>query len=386
MAGSNKALVIDVETTTFAKGNPFSRKNELCYIGYGTADEPHVLAAPFDRVGIESLRAAILDADVIVGFNIKFDLHWLERYGITEWKQKRIWDLQIWEFLHSSQTKRMPSLRQSLQDWKLPSKVDIINEEYWSKGIDTPDIPQDLMVSYTKQDVVSEYLLFDSQRTATDGKSKSFRRLLALCNRDLLVLQEMEYSGQRFNSEAALAEAARVNLERDRVLWALRNFAGHRHFNPGSTDHVSALLFGGMVEIEWKIPYLRVTRKGEEKLGFRHFREQKQYERLVKPVERYKLKKDGLYSTSNEHLRSIRGNKHVRSILELLDRFAATDKLLSTYLCKLPALISEKDWEPDTIHGQFNQCVAVTGRLSSSSPNRQNEPPEVKRFYETTFA
>lgn len=386
MAGSSKALVIDVETTTFEKGNPFSRKNELCYIGYGTADEPHVLAAPFDRVGIESLRAAILDADVIVGFNLKFDLHWLERYGITEWKQKRVWDLQIWEFLASSQQQKMPSLSQSLKRWKLPEKYTAVASEYWDKGIDTPDIPQDLMLLYTKTDVATEYLLYEAQNGASSGLSKSFRRLLALCNRDLLVLQEMEWNGQRFNSEAALAEAARVNMERNRILWSLRDLAGHHHFNPGSVDHVSALLFGGVVEIKWEIPYLRVTRKGEEKLGFRHFSETKRYERLVKPVERYKLKKDGLYSTSNEHLRSLRGNKHVRSILEQLDRFAATDKLLGTYLLKIPALISSKDWEPDTVHGQFNQCVAVTGRLSSSNPNRQNEPPEVKRFYESVFS
>lgn len=47
------------------------------------------------------------------------------------------------------------------------------------------------------------------------------------------------------------------------------------------------------------------------------------------------------------------------------------DKLLGTYIDKLPECVCEKD---NRLHAHFNQVGAGTGRLSSSSPNLQNIP------------
>ena len=41
-------------------------------------------------------------------------------------------------------------------------------------------------------------------------------------------------------------------------------------------------------------------------------------------------------------------------------------------------MIEEKAWEPNIIHGQLNQCVAATSRLSATQPNQQNIPPKMK--------
>jgi len=51
--------------------------------------------------------------------------------------------------------------------------------------------------------------------------------------------------------------------------------------------------------------------------------------------------------------------------------FRRISKLKSTYVDALPRLI---DSRTGRIHGQFNQTVAATGRLSSSNPNLQNIP------------
>jgi DNA polymerase I-like protein with 3'-5' exonuclease and polymerase domains len=41
--------------------------------------------------------------------------------------------------------------------------------------------------------------------------------------------------------------------------------------------------------------------------------------------------------------------------------------------------MEEKHWG-DYLHGQYNQVVARTGRLSSSQPNLQNQPAEVDQY------
>ena len=43
------------------------------------------------------------------------------------------------------------------------------------------------------------------------------------------------------------------------------------------------------------------------------------------------------------------------------------------------SVMETKGWD-GSIHGQFNQVVARTGRLSSSAPNMQNTPPELDKL------
>lgn len=51
------------------------------------------------------------------------------------------------------------------------------------------------------------------------------------------------------------------------------------------------------------------------------------------------------------------------------------EKLLSTYVKALPEIVSKKT---NRIHTSFNQTIAITGRLSSTSPNLQNIPIRTK--------
>ena len=90
----------------------------------------------------------------------------------------------------------------------------------------------------------------------------------------------------------------------------------------------------------------------------------------------------GKPSTSEEVLTELAESYEVpRLILE----FRAMNKLLTTYIEKLPKLIN-----PTTgrLHGGFNQDGTVTGRLSSSDPNLQNIPVRTEdgRMVRTGFA
>jgi DNA polymerase-1 len=55
----------------------------------------------------------------------------------------------------------------------------------------------------------------------------------------------------------------------------------------------------------------------------------------------------------------------------VIEEWREYSKLLNTYLLPLPSLISERDGR---LHTTFNQTVAATGRLSTTSPNLQSIP------------
>jgi DNA polymerase-1 len=73
------------------------------------------------------------------------------------------------------------------------------------------------------------------------------------------------------------------------------------------------------------------------------------------------------YSTDTRVLRGLRDS---HPIVPVIEEWREYSKLLNTYLGPLPSLIG-----PDgRLHTTFNQTVASTGRLSTSSPNLQSIP------------
>ena len=70
-------------------------------------------------------------------------------------------------------------------------------------------------------------------------------------------------------------------------------------------------------------------------------------------------------------------NKIVKDIIENLLEYRKIQKLLTTYIEKLPNEINPKTGK---IHCSFNQYGTVTGRMSSSSPNLQNIPSKNKEI------
>lgn len=81
-----------------------------------------------------------------------------------------------------------------------------------------------------------------------------------------------------------------------------------------------------------------------------------------------KKTESGNLSTDNEVLEGLsRGGYKLATYLLKIRKYA---KLLSTYVEKLPEIMKVDG----KIHGDFNICGTVTGRLSSSGPNLQNIP------------
>lgn len=90
------------------------------------------------------------------------------------------------------------------------------------------------------------------------------------------------------------------------------------------------------------------------------------FTKLQLPTAGIKRGKTG-YSTGQSELDKLRGQ---HPIIELIEKTRELAKLKNTYVDTLP----EQTDDNDRIHTLFNQDVAPTGRLSSTSPNLQNIP------------
>jgi len=388
-----KYLVIDTETTCLKlhhkklNGNPYSIINSLVAVGlldHSGGYHDYLIEYEDNPYGqaLKSIQQLVDEHESIVLFNAKFDMHWLTRYGIS-FEGKRIFDVQLVEFILSNQANRSPSLNQTALDYSLEGKLDIVKEEYWDKGIDTEQIPTNILLGYLKQDVLQTHLIFKEQLKSITNKNRS---LISVANQDLKVLFEIEKNGMLFNVEQALEEAEEKQKEIDYLTTDLQRAVDFPQFNPDSNDHLSAVLYGATIIVPHKEivgVYKTGPRAGEVKYGW--FQQSYTLPGLVKPLRGSELKKEGFYSTNASTLQSLRGNAHFKKVIKMIIRKAELSKLVGTYLKGIPTLIEDMDWDPGMIHGQLNQCIAITGRLSSSKPNLQNFDKGISYLFATRY-
>ena len=193
------------------------------------------------------------------------------------------------------------------------------------------------------------------------------------------------YTQKTLGSEYKFAGFIDKDIERlDRLLYDNHNCDS---LNLNSVDHLSAFLYGGSIRLRRRVPcgYFKTgPRAGEPKERWEDY--EVEFPRLVRPLKGSELAKEGLYSTDESTLRSLKGSKKAMEVIELLLKRAELEKRVSTYYRGLLKLREECKWKRGMIHGQLNQCVARTGRLSSSRPNLQNFDGEIKQLFYSRFA
>jgi DNA polymerase-1 len=84
-------------------------------------------------------------------------------------------------------------------------------------------------------------------------------------------------------------------------------------------------------------------------------------------------------------LASLKAKGKARELIDSLLKRGSLEKLRGTYLHGLPKLIQTMDWVEDTLHGTLNQCVAITGRLSSTKPNLQNIDGNIGYLFKSRY-
>ena len=384
-----RSLTLDVETTISNKGNPFDETNKLCYVGL-LGSTPRTISIEYGdepyRHKLDEIQKEIDESEILVGFNIKFDLHWLRKYGIN-FVGKRVWDCQLVHFILTGQQYPYPSLNGVSAYYDLGSKLDVVATEYWGNKIDTPNIPKDILEEYLIGDLQLTQKVYEKQIEEFAVSTKPMQRLISLHNQDLIILQEMEFNGLLFdeNSSNRLAKELVDQIEIiDKILFEYHELV---EFNPNSTEHVSSLLYGGTIKVRRRevIGVFKTgTRMGQQKE--RWVEHEITFPRLINPIKGSELAKEGFFSTDDQTLKSLKTrSKYGKDLVEVLVTRATLEKRLSTYYKGLVDLRKEMNWHEGRLHGQLNQCVARTGRLSSSKPNLQNFDGEIKTLFGSRY-
>jgi DNA polymerase I-like protein with 3'-5' exonuclease and polymerase domains len=336
----------------------------------------------FDAIDfLAELRAYLQQAKLIVGFNLKYDLNAIRRYGLVPPDRIRVWDCQTAEFIIEGQKNPYPSLNYCLAKYGLGQKDDKI-AEYWALGIDTPDIPVDELRVYGNLDVDLTYKLYLKQQEIMTEKQKKLCTVMGL---DLLVLADMEWNGVKFDTELCKEKADETAKELKVITDELLEYCPTKNINLDSGHQLSCLLYGGAFELtsisgSELLTYKSGARKGQEYEKKYYATTVVECPRRFDPIRGSETRLVStvggttypVFQTSEDVLKKLRKpTKQHRRIIELLLKRAELAKLMDTYYGKLPGLLEKMEWG-EYLHGQYNQCVAATGRLSSSAPNMQN--------------
>ena len=374
-----KTLTGDYECTTSNKGNPFDGQNTAVCFAYQIDEETPRAVDIKTAIGtLSSLSSSILH----IFFNAKFDIHWHRKCGYNA--IHHVWCVQLAEFYLSGQRLPYPSLEDTAHKYNLGAKLDVVKLEYWDKGINTDQIPQEILYNYACQDVSLTYQIYLKQVEQFKQNPKLYALFKIACQ-DLLILEEMEWNGLRYSKDLCLSRADEVRSKLDAIDVELCKLYPDLVINFNSGDQLSAFLYGGTIYSIRREPvgvYKTGPRVGQPR--FRLVESVDTLPRLIEPLPRSELQKEGYYRTDEGTLRKLKGKAAKKYVPLLLER-SKLEKLLGTYYEGIPDLAEKMNWEPGYIHGQFNQVVAATGRLSSSKPNLQNFAGAIEDIFITRF-
>ena len=452
MFRGKRITVLDIETTitppkgwekgqSLLKGgnpSPYLPTNKLVSVHYG---EGHMLAFAndFNALKHKKVLQDVLDTtDLLVGFNIKFDLSWLLECGFTYTGE--IWDCQLAEYILSRQTMIQPSLDEVATHYGLSLKLDVVKEQYWKKGINTDAIPLDILATYGYQDVELTKQIFNKQLTELEEEeNKGLIPTIELTNEFCIVLTDMERKGVAIDRDYLQELKQETEQEIDLLYGELQDIIydvmGDTPINMNSPDEMSQLVYSrkildkkawardiGLTPNQNKFERILLLKR----LGSRYFlnlvtsnmkiikrtdaKECKAcggyggYQKTKKDGTPYKNETKckacvgtGIYYKEKSIIGGLRVTPHQTYITangfstskEIIDLLCEKDKMskrAKEFLTKYKRYNALKTYlstfiaginnniQGNILHSTFQQARTATGRLSSAAPNIQNFP------------
>jgi len=223
-------------------------------------------------------------------------------------------------------------------------------------------------------------------------------KLFKIQCKDLLVLLEMESNGILFHTESALEYASKLQEQLDELLYKFQQILNSDVPSITSNDDISTVLYGGTIIETIRIPagYIK-SGKRTGQVRYICDKVEHKFPQLVKPLKNTETKKshsriaDGKaeqhtqWEVNEPVLRKLKATGDARKLIDIILEYNKLEKLRGTYLQGYSDLITKMGWEHNMLHGGLNQCVAVTGRLSSNKPNLQNADKNTKKFMLTRY-
>lgn len=439
-----RTLTFDLETTTKKSykrvANPFDPNNYIVAIGW-KYDDNKAQYKYYDSYHKEPVLPSLKDVDILVGFNTKFDLLYVWNEPELQAFLKRggkIYCGQYMEYLLEGMDREahMVSMNKIADKYGGGLKIDAV-KEMWEAGIDTPDIPKDLLIDYLVgdgKDIVGDidntYRIYKGQLERVKSMHPNFYIMFEHRMDGLLATTEMEYNGMHVDvnigEDIRTSVANRLN-EIDKELEQYIPKDLPFEFNWGSGQHKSAIIFGGTIKYQkWEqhkdeegnLLYAQKTvkyplvngepvescsfeeqdkYKGGKNKGLGKFKNVKvddldkpkgaqkdffyTFEGYTKPEEKWATKtvdsKGKPFYTTDKDTIKILGNRDI-PFLKLLSERAKLSKDLGTYYYEIDSKGNKKGMltlvDNGIIHHKLNHVNTVTSRMSSSDPNLQNLP------------
>ncbi|MDX1958836.1 MAG: DNA polymerase I [Leptospiraceae bacterium] len=333
----SKAKLICVDTETTSKdpmlaeilGVSFSIEEQKGY--YVSLSHPKSF---FNSINVDieealKLLKPILENPKIVkiGQNIKYDLLVLSNYGIEI--SPISFDTMLASYILHPESRRhgMDDLAEDFLEYKTITYDDLTGTG--KKRKELFEVEPERVAEYAAEDADITLRLYNTLKPMIEDHDKN--GVLEKIEVPLIfVLKEMEKTGILIDKPYFQKLSKDFQKELQKQIDKIYKVAG-KEFNIASTKELQKVLFEDL-----KLPTEKKTQTG--------------------------------FSTDHSVLESLR-DKH--PIIEMLLNHRKYSKLLNTYIDVLPLMINPKTGR---IHTNYNQTIAVTGRLSSTDPNLQNIP------------
>ncbi len=325
-----KEFCFDTETTSIN-----AREAELVGMSFSYVEgEAYYVPVPEDKEEVmkilNSFRSVFEDEKIAkIGQNVKFDMLVLKNYEIEV--KGDIYDTMLAHYILEPDTRHnMDVLAENYLNYSPVSIETLIGKKGSAQG-NMRNVSIKKVVEYAGED--ADITLQLKKKFESMIREKGMEKLFSEVEIPLIhVLADMEFEGVRVDRDILDQLSVELEEESNKYEKEIYELAGVR-FNIGSPKQLGEVLF--------------------EKL---------------KLVDKPKKTKTKQYATGEDILTGLANDHPIAG--KILD-YRELQKLKSTYVDALPALISTLDGR---IHTSYNQAVAATGRLSSTNPNLQNIP------------
>ncbi len=260
-------LILDIECS-WTKGlndkrpnpSPYLATNQLVSVGVKEVNKGEVIYLVFNHNDFKydhfndakkALQSLLDSAKVVIGHNLKFDMSWLYTCGFKY--DGELYDTMIAEYVFAKGQKTPLSLDECCKRYELPQKSDVLGD-YRDRGINTHEVPLDLLIEYGKNDIlITEQLYLKQQELiATNTDCKYMEKAIVLMNKTLPVLIDMERNGICIDMQELDSVEKDYRTEYDKLKHELQQIVvdkmGHTIINPESPEHLSWVLYSRKVK------------------------------------------------------------------------------------------------------------------------------------------
>lgn len=384
-------IAFDTETTMLCPigfpANPAYQANDVVLAGWQFHDlvknKTHDIRIANNLTPLEKWLKIHGNETLLVGHNIKFDLSYLFR-TLDRKHVPYVWDTGLYQYLHSGQKDRNPSLEYTAGAWGVPfTKDDKIKKYFESNTVP----PEHLLKPYLYDDVDTTFKLFEKQSDDLDSsyKTEEFERLFWIQNRALQMYQYMEEEGTVVDTiELDLRRSALVTdikMLKDLLytslgkIFDLDESKDVFHLNPTAPRTISAVLYHTPVKYKKSI-HDGFYKNGNARMRLTEFKPTNKFTKYEARAERNKL---GWYGVDEDSLQELRPNiqdTEVKIYIENILKLRKLEKLKGTYYDNYAEQV--QTYGRPVVHPNINQTTTKTGRTSCSNPNLQNSPAEAE--------